>query len=247
MLINPVIAGLTLRQALARKRWLIVTVLAALPVVMAVLIRIYAESDEKSLADLATLLPALNLTVVVPIIALVLASSSFGAEIEDGTVVYLLTKPTPRSEIVVTKLVVTALICMVVTSVSTVLAGAIAMGGLDGTGLVLGFGAGAALGSFLYAAIFLALGLIARRGLLIGLVYIVVWEGTLSRLFAGTRVLSVRQYMLGLADAISSVDANVFAADLPPAKVYSMSILVAAAAIALCIRKLRTFEVGQSS
>jgi ABC-2 type transport system permease protein len=247
MLFNPVIAGLTLRQALARRRWILVSVLAALPILMAVLIRVYAETDEKSLADLATLLPALSLTVIVPIIALVLASSSFGAEVEDGTVVYLLTKPTPRSEIVVTKLLVTASICIVLTVVSTVLAGAIAMGGLDSTGLVLGFGVGAALGSFLYTAIFLALGLIARRGMLIGLVYLVVWEGTLSRLFAGTRILSVRQYMLGIADVVSSVDASVFAADLPPAKVYSMSVVVAAAAIALCIRRLRTFEVGKSA
>jgi ABC-2 type transport system permease protein len=246
VLINPIIAGLTLRQALARRRWIIVTVLAALPVVMAVLIRVYAETGEKSLADMASLLPALTFTVVVPFIALVLASSGFGAEIDDGTVVYLLTKPTPRSEIVATKFAVTASICVVLTFVSTVAAGAIAIGGLDSTGLVLGFGIGAALGSVLYTAVFLALGLITRRGLLVGLVYLVVWEGTLARLFAGTRNLSVRQYMLSVADAVSSVDAAVFEAQLPAARAYWMSGVILFGALALCITRLRNFEIGQA-
>jgi ABC-2 type transport system permease protein len=245
--INPVIAGLTFRQALARRRWIIVSVLAALPIVMAVLIRIYAETDEKSLADIASLLPALSLTVVVPIIALVLASAGFGAEVDDGTVVYLLTKPTPRSEIVITKFTVIAAICVAISFVSTGVAGAIAIGGLDSTGLVLGFGIGAALGSVLYTAVFMALGLITRRGLLVGLVYLVVWEGTFARFFAGTRNLSIRQYMLSVADAVSRVDASVFEAQLPVARAYWMSGVILLGAVALCITKLRTFEIGQAS
>ena len=247
MLVNPVIAGLTFRQALARKRWIIVAVLAALPVVMAVLTRVYASMDEEPLGMIAGGLSQLSLTVVVPIIALVLASSGFGAEVDDGTVVYLITKPVTRSSIVVTKLLVTSLICIVVTTVSTLLTGAIALNGLDPTRLILGFTVAAALGSFLYTALFLALGLITRRGLLVGLVYLVVWEGALSRFFAGTRILSVRQYMLSIADAVSTVDADVFTSQLPATKAYIMSVAIAVAAIALSIQRLRNFEVGQSS
>ncbi len=246
MIFNPVLAGLTFRQALAKRRWLIVTLLAALPVVVSALTRIYGTVDDEPLAMVAGGLSGLILTVVVPFIALILASSSFGAEIDDGTVIYLLAKPISRTEIVITKLVVTALICIVLGSASTLVSGMIMMRGLDATRLVLGFTAGAALGAFLYSAIFLALGLITKRGLLVGLVYLVVWEGTLGRFFKGTRVLSVRQYMLALTDAITTVDKEVFEALLDPKTAYIMSAVVAAGAIALCIHKVRNFEVGQA-
>ena len=246
MIFNPVLAGLTFRQALAKRRWLIVSLLAAIPLLVAGLTRIYGTADDEPIAMVAGGLSGLIFTVVVPFIALILASSSFGAEIEDGTVVYLLAKPISRTEIVITKLVVTAGICIAFSVLSTIGSGMIMMKGLDSTRLVLGFTAGAALGAFLYSAIFLALGLITKRGLLVGLVYLVIWEGTLGRFFQGTRVLSVRQYMLAVTDAISTVDKGVFEALLAPQTAYIMSAVVAAGAIALCIYKLSNFEVGQA-
>lgn len=246
MLFNPVLAGLTVRQALAKRRWVIVLLLAALPVVMATLIHLYGTVDDEPLRIVAEPIMTLIYTVVVPVIALILASSSFGAEIEDGTAIYLLAKPIPRAEIVVTKLVVTALICTALAAVTTLGAGASLVRGLDPTGLVLGLTAGAVLGAFLYTAIFLALGLITKRGMLIGLVYLVVWEGALGSFFKGTRVLSVRQYMLAVADAISTIAPEIFVALLPLRTAGIMSAVVAAGAVTLCIRKLRSFEVGQT-
>ena len=246
MIFNPVLAGLTFRQALAKRRWLIVVLLAALPLLVSGLTRAYGTVDDEPIAMVAGGLSGLIFTAVVPFIALILASSSFGAEIDDGTVIYLLTKPISRTEIVITKLVVTALICIVLSTLSTLGSGMIMLKGLDSTRLVLGFTAGAALGAFLYSALFLALGLITKRGMLVGLVYLVVWEGTLGRFFQGTRVLSVRQYMLAVTDAITTVDKEVFEALLLPRTAYIMSAVVATGAIALCIHKLRNFEVGQA-
>lgn len=246
MIFNPAIAGLTFRQSLARRRWIVVTGLAALPVIMAVLTRAYASQDQEPIGVLTEILSALSFTVVVPIVALTLASSGFGAEVDDGTVVYLVTKPIPRTQIVVTKLLVTALVCVVLTVASTLAAGLIMLGGFDATRLLLGFVAGTAVGSLLYTAVFLALGLVTRRGMLVGLVYLVVWEDTLSRLFAGTRTLSIRQYMLSVTGAISNAEPAVFTAQLPHQTALYMSGVVAVGAVALCIHRLRTFEVGQS-
>ena len=244
MVFNAAIARLTMRQTLARKRWIIVAVLAAIPVVMATLIRAYVNASDDPLDSVGTVFPALIMTVVVPIIALVLASASLGAEVEDGTVAYLLTKPISRSEIVLTKFVVTSLIACVVSMAATLLAGLIILGGLDPTHLVLGFVAAAGVGSVLYTAIFLALGLITRRGMLIGLVYVIVWEGALGNFFVGTRQLSVRQYMLTIADQISTVEAAVFTSMVSPSTAYVMSVVVAVGAVALCVARLRMFEVG---
>ena len=246
MIFNPVLAGLTFRQALAKRRWLVITLLAAAPVVMAALARAYGTVDDEPLKNFAGAASYPIFSVVVPIIALLLAASSFASEIEDGTLIYLLAKPISRTEIVLTKLLVTGLIAVILAAGSTLITGMILLRGLDPTHLVLGFAAGAALGAFLYTALFLALGLITKRGMLIGLTYLVIWEGSLGSFFQGTRTLSVRQYMLALADAISSVDKEVFQAQLVPKTAYIMSAVVAVGAIALCISKLRKFEIGQA-
>jgi ABC-2 type transport system permease protein len=245
VLINPAIAGLTWRQSLANRRWIIVVVVAALPVIMALVTRLYAGNDEP-IAMVSDILMNLSLVVVVPVIALTLASSGFGAEVDDGTVVYLITKPISRVEIVATKLLVTSAICIAATSASTVGAGLVGLHHLDSTRLVLGFTAAAALGGFLYTAIFLALGLITRRGMLVGLIYLVVWEGAISQFFPGTRSLSVRQYMLVVTDAVSTVDPLLHISKIPYATAYQMSAIVGVAAVTLCIYRLRNFEVGQS-
>jgi ABC-2 type transport system permease protein len=244
-LFNRAIAGLTFRQALARRCWMAVALLAALPVLTALVTRIYA-GDDPPITVVTEILTSLSVTVVIPVIALVLASSGFGAEIDDGTVVYLLTKPVGRPAIVATKLAVTALIGIVTAVTSTLVTGLIALHEFDATRVVLAFLVASALGAFLYTAIFLALGLITRRGMLIGLIYLVVWEGTASQLFPGMRSLSVRQYMLSVADAISTATPGQPLSTVPHATAYQMSAIVAIAAIALSVVRLRNFEVGQS-
>ncbi|HEY3933934.1 MAG TPA: ABC transporter permease subunit [Gemmatimonadales bacterium] len=244
--INGAIAGLTVRQSLARRRWIVVTLLAALPIVMALAFRAYGDVGDDMTSSAVDILSSVAFTVVVPIVALVLASAGFGAEVEDGTVVYLLAKPIPRSTIAVTKLVVTAACAMALNGVSAAIVGVIMLRGAGSAHLAVAFVVGALLGSALYAAIFLALGLITRRGMLVGLVYLVVWEGVLARLFAGTRTFSVRQYMLSVTDAIAKADASVFTAQLPHGRAYIMSAVVAVAALAFCINRLCDFEIGRA-
>ena len=185
--------------------------------------------------------------MVVPFIALIVANSGLGSEVDDGTVIYLLTKPLPRYQIVLTKLLATSLVCVALGVMSVLVSGLIALRSMDPTHLLLGFAVGAAAGGVLYTAIFLALGLITRRGMLIGLVYLIVWEGVLAPIFAGTRVLSVRQYMTSFADAVSTVDASVFTAPLGQTTAYYMSAIVLIGAVGLCVAKLRSFEIGQAS
>ena len=169
MLFDPVLATLTVRQALARRRWMIVTLVAAIPIAVAGRGRSVGGDDETPITTMAAVFPTLIVGAVIPIIALVLASASFGTEVDDGTVVYLLTKPVARTRIAVTRLLVTGALCAAFGAGSTLIAGLLLVGHFDTTGLVAGFAVGAAVGSVLYGAIFLTLGLITRRGLLIGL------------------------------------------------------------------------------
>jgi ABC-2 type transport system permease protein len=76
---------------------------------------------------------------------------------------------------------------------------------------------------------------------------VVLWEGVVSSQFAGTRVLSVRQFVLTLADRLSHTHPSVFDALLPPTTALVMAAVVTLAATTVAIRRLERFEVGEAA
>ena len=96
---------LTLRQLLGQKRTLFLAAGGLLPVLAAIIFRTAAEADA-SAAEFAAqvVLNALVINILLPLTALVLATAALGSEIEDGTIVYLLSKPAERWRIVAGKL-----------------------------------------------------------------------------------------------------------------------------------------------
>ena len=73
----------------------------------------------------------------------------------------------------------------------------------DSARLGLALAVAAVVGALGYSALFLLMSLLTRRPVLLGLVYILVWEGLLGRFVAGSRVLSIQQYVITIADKVS--------------------------------------------
>jgi len=113
-----------------------------------------------------------------------------------------------------------------------------------GDGLVVGLVAAAAIGSLLYSTVFVALSLVTGRALVFGLAYVLIWEGLLAGLFAGTRTFSIRQMTLAFAHAIGNIPTAVLNAqlDLTTAVVVAVVVLIGAAALA--VRRLSRFEIS---
>jgi ABC-2 type transport system permease protein len=239
---NGVIAGITLRQLLSRRRTLLLLLLGGVLVLVALVFRL-AGDESRALPFTAQLLANLGVAVLMPLVALLFGTGAIGSELEDGTAVYLLAKPIRRGAILLTKLVVASGCAILVTCGPMLLAGLIAAGGL-GDGVVLGFVGAAAIGSVLYSALFVALSLTTARALVFGLGYVLIWEGVLSGLFAGTRTFSVRQLTLAFADAIGGIPADIFDApvNLTTAVVVGATLLVLTTVIA--VRRLSAFEIS---
>ncbi len=243
------VARVTARQLLGRRRTLLMGLLALVPVLLAVIYRV-GGSDTGSIAGdkefLAGLFDALLITLLLPLVALLMGTAAFGAEIEDGTVIYLLAKPVARLRLVLVKLAVAAGAAFVLVGASTLVAGLIVLGGVpDGLGVVAGYLVGVAAGTILYGAVFVALSLVTGRALIVGLIYVLIWEGLLAGLFAGIRVLSIRQYVLGIADA-AGVGGRITADALPVGSAVALGAVVLLAAVAIALRRLRSFEVRQA-
>jgi ABC-2 type transport system permease protein len=232
------LASLTVRGLLNRRRTLLLALVGVLLIVVGALSRLADPTADEALTFSGRLLADFGIGVVLPLVAVVIGTAAIGSELEDGTLVYLLAKPIPRWLLGVVKLLAAWL--TVVALVAPALAvGALVAGG-DGQ-LALAGVAATIVGGLEYVAIFLALSLVTGRALVIGLAYVVVWEGVVAGLFAGTRVLSVRQHALAIGDAVRGDGVVPSALDAGPALGAALLVTVLAAAIA--IRNLERVEL----
>src|SRR5262249_2999541 len=131
-------------------------------------------------------------------------TTAFGGEVDDGTLIYLLVKPIQRWQVLTSKFVVAVLSTLAVV-LPAILLPWFVLSGPDVTARVAqSYLAGAAVGAVLYSAGLLALGLANKRRLVIGLLYVVSFEGILSRSLPGFKSLSVREFSLAIAQATSA-------------------------------------------
>jgi ABC-2 type transport system permease protein len=244
---NRAIVGLTVRQLLGQRRTLILAPFAALPVVIAILYRVGDKDVNQPRFTAEGLFGLLIIPMVLPLVALIFGTAAIGAEIEDGTAVYLLSKPLPRWRVLLSKLVVAAGASALLVGLSSLLTAAIAMQGVDDEGVIAGFTVATILGAVVYTCIFLSLSVVTSRAFIGGLIYSAIWEGLVTGLFTGTRVFSVREYTLGVADSLSSLPASIFEADMNGLEAVLLMATVSLAAVFVGIRALQSFEVGETS
>ena len=225
----------TLRGLLGRRRTILLLLLAGLPVLIALLVRV---SGGQPNAD--RVLDTLVVRLVMPLIALIIGTGAIGSEIEDGTAVYLMVKPIARWRIALAKILVAAGLTAALVVPSVVLTGLLLGSGSDATTTVVAFGVGCLLGGSAYATAFVALSVFTSRAFLVGLAYVLIWEGVLAGLLEGTRFLSIRQATLGLAEALG---VDVVRTPLTANVSVLVVVVVLAAGFALASWRLARFEV----
>lgn len=233
------VTWITARGLFGRRRFLLLLPLPALLLALAILSRsLGVDPGQWGPAVLV----GLGLAVVLPVVSLIIGTGVLGAEIDDGTVVHILTKPLPRWQIVLPKLAVASGVSAATVAIPLYVAGVLA----HSVRLGLALAAASALGALAYSALFLALSLLTRRPVLLGLVYVLIWEGLLGRFVDGTRVLSVQQWVIALADRMAPTALLGTTVSVPVAAV--LTGLLAAGCTVLAVDRLRSFSVaGETS
>jgi ABC-2 type transport system permease protein len=238
-LFNPTIARITTRGLFGRRRFLLLLPLPVLLVGLALLAN-GLGADPRDWAE--PVLVGLGFAAVLPVIALIVGTGVLGSEIDDGTLMHVLAKPLPRREIVLTKLAVAVAVTAVTVGVPMYLAGLVAGGARFGAGLAVG----CLVGAFAYAAVFLALSLLTRRPVLVGLLYVLIWEGVLGNLLTGTRMLSVQQYVVAVAAKAGGTDLLTGRVSVPVSVV--MALVFTVGGTLLAVDRLRSFSIaGETS
>ncbi len=220
------IFSLTFR-ALARSRRLLAVVALLLVPVLLALVYAASEGTQNGGNFAIELFDSLVLPILLPLTALIFATSALGGEIEDRTLVYLTLKPISRLTVIVAKFLAATLVSTVLVEASlaaTYLLATQGNGNLADLGAILLAGLG---GCVAYSSLFLLLGLwLPRRGLLVGFIYVLVWEGTASTLSTGLATFSVRRYVEGALHA--SLGSSSLAALQPSSISGTVSFLVLA-------------------
>lgn len=236
---NPTVAWITARGLIGRRRFLLLFPLPVLMVVLAVVGRTSGVSYDHWAVPV---IDGVGFTVMLPVIALIVGTGVLGSEIDDGTITHILAKPLPRSEIVFAKLAVAFGVTLVATAVPMFVAGVLVQSVRLGVACALA----CALGALGYSAVFVALSLLTRRPVLVGLLYVLLWESLLGNLLTGTRILSIHQYVLTVAHELAPNGLFDTHVGWPAALVMSGVFLVGATIVS--IDRLRSFAVtGETS
>lgn len=236
---NLTIAWITARGLLGRRRSLL---LLPMPLILIGVTAVGLAFDAMPV-DLADgVLIGLGVAVILPLISLIVGTGVLGSEIDDGTVVHILTKPIPRGRIILAKLAVAATVSALASAVPMFVAGTM----VDGTRLGLAFALACAAGALAYSALFLALSVVTRRPVLVGLLYVVIWEGLLSNVVPGTRTMSVQHYVIRFAQELSG--SGLFTTTVSTVVAAVMTVVITVAGTWLAARRLRSFSVaGETS
>jgi ABC-2 type transport system permease protein len=233
---NSTVAAITARATLGRRR----AILFAVPAVILIALTLILRASHPAGAQWPdTVLGDFGFSVLLPFTALIIGTGVLGAEIDDGSVIHLLATPVRRADVIVTKFAVAAGLTALFAAVPELIAGELAP---NSGKLAWALFVGALVGSVVYSALFLLASVLTTRAIAFGLLYVAIWEGLLSNLVGGVRILSIAHYSLGVANAIYP-DQNL-RAGLSLSTSLVLAVVITVGGLYLAARRLATFSLA---
>jgi len=191
------IVRVTLRQLLGGRRLLVLGLLGLIPGVIVWLTT--SNRSPEGVFDvyhdggvIATLF-----LVVMPISSIVLGAAALGDERRDGTLSFLVVRPLPRSYITTAKLIAAWIAAATVSAMSGAFASTAASIRASDWSTFVPTIVGLAIGAGCYTAVFIVLGHLTSRAVLMGLIYLFIWETGIS--FAAPALSNVSLFRIGLS------------------------------------------------
>ncbi|MXX65081.1 MAG: ABC transporter permease subunit [Acidimicrobiia bacterium] len=192
-------------RLLNRRRFFWLALIGAAPAPILFLIS-QSESSDSVVSLYNDLTVTLGMSTLYPVVALIIATATLGQEWKSGTLPFLLVKPVSRWGIAAGALAAAAVASFVVIEAGVLLTWVVA--GLVGGDWSVGVATtvAVAIQSVASAAIFVPLGLILGRATLVGLGYLLIWEGILSSIIAGIQASSVYRIVVSAWADLASLD-----------------------------------------
>jgi ABC-2 type transport system permease protein len=233
--ISRTIVRLGIRSIFGRWRGALLFVLPVVLLGLAVLVRALVGQDETGAEHT---LYRLGLVIIVPLVALLATSGLLAPEIDDGSIAYLLAKPISRYTIVASKLVVAVACVLVFGALPMLIAGLIVKS--DAPSFAVAFAVASLVGGTAYCALFAFLSVLTRHAVVVGLVYLLIWEGLLGGLLDGIRWLSITRWSAEIVDRVADLS---LVDDMPLTYALIATAVVIGGGTWLTGRRLRAFNL----
>ncbi len=192
-MIDPVYT-LTLRSLILQKRTIVLVLVALAPVLMALAYALGRSPGDHDHSFYSDLVQQLFVPTVASLVSLVFGVSAFGDEREDGTILYLVATPQARLRLVAAKVAAAWTAALLLLVPSLIVSGALSLRHGLTAGLVGWPLAGIVLASLAYCGASVLLSLYTRRPIVIGVLYILLWEGSIATFAASAAKLSISAY-----------------------------------------------------
>lgn len=186
-----------------RAKRVIVWIIVAIAIYAAAIayVRLGGAEAEDAYATLSSLL----VFRLLPLASAIFSSAVLSQEIEQKTIVYMLTRPIPRPVFLTMRTLASALSVFVVTSIAAV-ALALAVYGSSGPSnhflwrdLVA-----IAVGSLAYGSLFVLLSLLVNRAMIISLLFAFAWETSVPSMPGSVYLMSISTHLTAIAQRPSS-------------------------------------------
>jgi ABC-2 type transport system permease protein len=190
------VVKVTLRQLLGGKRLLAFGLLALLPSVV-MFLSTRTASDRAVIERFHDAPLVIIFLIVLPVVSLILGASSLGDERRDGTLSFLILRPVPRWLIAAAKLAAAWMATTAIVGPAAVLAAGVVGIRAGDWSLLAPALFSASLSALAYVSVFLLLGYFTSRAVLLGLVYVFIWENGIT--FAAASLANVSLFRVGLS------------------------------------------------
>jgi ABC-2 type transport system permease protein len=196
----------TLRQLLGGRRLIMLALMGLLPAVVVVAL----VAQEHTIVGARQVFHDAPITIlffiVLPVASLVFGAGALGDERRDGTLSFILLRPLPRSVLAGAKLLGAWLATLAVTGVGAACMSVVLGLRFSDWGTLGPLLLAVALTSLSYVSVFLVLGYLTQRAVLIGLVYAFIWESGMTT--AVTSLATVSLMRIGLSAYAGLVPAS---------------------------------------
>lgn len=203
-------------REMSRRRWLLsLAAINLLPVLFVLAIRIwFPDQGITAQQQLSALTMEIIIPFLIPVVSMAVGVSAIGGQVEEGTIVYLWTRPIRRRAIYFGRLLAAQAVSTVLLSVSLVLCFLIMVS--EGASiinwdflklyLITFFIIG--MGAFSYCALFAAMGTWFRKPVMPAILFAFGWEKMVSNIPARVQELSLSFHLKNLVDAPKEIPEN---------------------------------------
>ncbi len=206
-----------LLMMLRRKRVILAAGLSLMPVIIPLVLAFFSTTAfaEDGNRVFVRLMEFLYLRALVPLLALFFGCMAIGEDVESQVIPYLLTRPLPRSAIVLGKFGAYWFVSSVIVCISVLLtfAACTALGGLDFTRntlvMLAHYEGVASLALFGYGALAIFLGAAMKRPIIIGIAIIFGWQRFAYYMPGVIDFLTIEKYVLALLPRLATQRDNI--------------------------------------